>query len=325
MSANINSMFFVSEVPWHGLGTKLEQAATAEEAIRAAGLDWAVEKRKVFADTPAGLKVIPDTFAVTRMDTNTTLGVVGKKYTPLQNKDAFRFFDAVVGIKEAIYETAGALGDGERIWILAKLNGVIKTTKEDITEKYLLLANGHDGTLTVQMQFTPIRVVCQNTLNGALNSSKLSAKLRHTASVGLKVEEVRETLGIVNAQYSIFEEASQKLAATKMNDKQFADFIGGLGLAPKGERTDANARSFDRQVEVAALLQQLFESGKGTELAGIRGTAWAGYNAVTEYVDHFQNPRVDKSVKLQARAKSLLFGNGAKLKADAFDAALALA
>jgi phage/plasmid-like protein (TIGR03299 family) len=324
MPAKINSLFYTGAKPWHGLGTKLEKAATAEEAIVAAGLDWKVEKLPVLAQTPAGLKIVPDQYAVTRLDSNTPLGIVGKRFTPLQNKDAFRFFDSVVGVKEAIYHTAGALGDGEKVWILAQLNGVVRTIGDDITEKYLLLANGHDGSLTLQMLFTPIRVVCQNTLNSAIRNAAVSHKLRHTASIGLRVEEVREALGIVNQEFSIFEQKTQKLAGIKVNDAAFKSYLTELGLAPEGDRTEANARSYDRQIEVENLLKGLFQNGKGTELAGVRGTAWGAYNAVTEYVDHFQNPRV-KEGKDQVRAKSLLFGAGAELKGEAFDKALALA
>jgi phage/plasmid-like protein (TIGR03299 family) len=324
MSANIKSMFYTGAKPWHNLGKKLEKAATAEEAIVAAGLDWRVEKLPVFAQTAGGLKEVKGQFAVTRTDTNTPLGIVGKRFTALQNKDAFRFFDAVVGVKEAIYHTAGALGEGERVWILAQLNGVVKTSHDDIIEKYLLLANGHDGSLTLQMLLTPIRVVCQNTLNQAINSSIVSAKLRHTKSIGMKVEEVREALGIVNQQFAIFEEAAQRLAKVKVNDKSFDEFIKGLGLAPAGERTEENAKSYDRQLEVANLLRDLRVTGKGADLVSARGTAWGAYNSVVEYVDHFSNPRVAAG-KDQARAKSLLFGAGADLKGEAFEKALQLA
>jgi phage/plasmid-like protein (TIGR03299 family) len=324
MSANIKSMFYTGAKPWHNLGKKLEKAATAEEAIVTAGLDWKVQKRPALVQTDAGIKEVPGEFAVVRTDTETPLGIVGKRFTPVQNKDAFRFFDAVVGVKEAIYHTAGALGDGERVWILAQLNGVVKTSHDDIVEKYLLLANGHDGSLTLQMLLTPIRVVCQNTLNQAINSSIVSAKLRHTKSIGLKVEEVREALGIVNQQFSIFEEASQRLAAIKVSDKSYSAYLSELGLAPKGERTDENAKSYDRQLEVANLLRDLRVTGKGADLVSAKGTAWGAYNAVVEYVDHFSNPRVAAG-KDQARAKSLLFGAGANLKGEAFTKALQLA
>ena len=142
MPANINTMMYVGEKPWHGLGKRLENAATSAEAIKAAGLDWKVTKEPLFLEGGTRLE---KALATVREDTGAVLGVVGKVYQPLQNKDAFKFFDAVVGIKEAMYHTAGALGDGECVWILAKLPGVVRVVGDDITEKYLLLTNRHDG------------------------------------------------------------------------------------------------------------------------------------------------------------------------------------
>src|ERR1700733_3004849 len=184
MPANIQSLMYVKEKPWHGLGTRLEKAATSTEAIKAAGLDWQVEKQPVFLKN--GINAISRRHAVVRRDNGHPLGIVGERYVPLQNNDAFRFFDAVVGLKEAVYHTAGALGQGEIIWILAKLNGVIRVVGDDITEKYLQLTNRHDGGGSVQILWTPIRVVCQNTLNIALQESQssLHTSLRHTLNIG---------------------------------------------------------------------------------------------------------------------------------------------
>ena len=172
MPANIDKMMWVGEKPWHGEGTKLENVATSAEAIEAAGLDWKVEKRGLyFAQTDGTTQLIPGKYATVRTDNQVALGIVGKVYTPLQNKEAFSFFDSIVGVKEAMYHTAGSLGKGERVWILAKLPGYIKVTEDDVVEKYLLLANSHDGSSAVEMLFTPVRVVCQNTLNLAISTT----------------------------------------------------------------------------------------------------------------------------------------------------------
>jgi len=318
MSANINTVMYVGEKPWHGLGKRLEKAATAEEAIKAASLDWEVSKEPIFLNK--GSAPILKHHAIVRKDQNIPLGIVGDRYVPLQNRSAFSFFDAVVGIKEAIYHTAGALGQGEIIWILAKLNGVIRVVGQDITEKFLLLTNRHDGGGSVQILWTPIRVVCQNTLNVALEGTgqSLHTYLRHTANLGLKVEQVRQALGVISAKSEIFESAAKRLAAVQATPALLKEYLERLGLAPKAEGSEA-VRSHAQSVmeEVSGL----FEYGRGNEMAGVKGTLWAGFNAVAEYADYYRSPKASP----ENRAKSLLFGSGADLKRRAWKEALTLA
>ena len=156
------AMAYFGEVPWHRLGTKLDNPATAEEAIQAAGLGYDVELTRLVTvnDIPG-----PDRRAVVRQDTNQVLGVVGTTYKPVQNRQCFGFMDAIVSEGAVQYHTAGALGKGERVWMLAKLPDEIRVkNSDDITEKYLLLSNSHDGSSSLRVHFTPIRVVCANTL-----------------------------------------------------------------------------------------------------------------------------------------------------------------
>ncbi len=318
MPANINTMMYVGQKPWHGLGKRLENAATSAEAIKAAGLDWKVTKEPLFLK---GGRPVARAFATLREDTKAVLGVVGNVYQPLQNKDAFSFFDAVVGIKEAMYHTAGALGAGECVWILAKLPGIIRVVGDDITEKYLLLTNRHDGWGAATVMFTPIRVVCQNTLNIALSGAQARASLRHTATIGLRVEEVREQLGIIHAKFGIFEEAAKRLAAVQLTREAFGNYLKNVGLAPE-DKEKAPTRAKKIMEEVI----QLFEMGKGANLPGARGTAWGAFNAVAEYADYVRASREkDGDDGAHSRAKSILFGSGAALKQKAWDKALALA
>lgn len=167
------SMMYVGDLPWHGLGTALQKPATATEAIKAAKLDWEVVKTPVYACVGNNRLVPTDSFAVVRSDMVDkpeceVLGVVGKDYTPLQNRDAFSFFDPIAGEGAAIYHTAGVLAGGRRVWMLAKLPGETRVIGDDISHKYLLLFNSHDGSGAVGVKFTPVRVVCQNTLTMAL-------------------------------------------------------------------------------------------------------------------------------------------------------------
>src|ERR1035437_3760574 len=193
------SMFYIDEVPWHGLGVKLNGPATAQEAITAAQLDWKVVKLPLFAGSKR--LPVPDRFAVVRRTgdliqrTDPVLGVVSNEYTPLQNRQAFQFFDPIVGQNAAIFHTAGALGNGERVWILAKLPGHIRVAGDDLTEKYLLLSNSHDGKSSVTIKFTPVRVVCQNTLTLALNEGNVYRVIHH-ADIQQTLKQTHEMLGL---------------------------------------------------------------------------------------------------------------------------------
>jgi phage/plasmid-like protein (TIGR03299 family) len=328
MSHEIDSMMYVGEKPWHGLGKKLGQVATAAEALAAANLDWTVSRREIYLMD--GTKV-PDNFAIVRDDNNAPLGVVGNVYRPLQNKEAFSFFDAVVGEKLAIYHTAGSLRDGQYVWILAKLPGTIRVTKDDVVEKFLLLTNAHNGTRAARMLFTPIRVVCMNTHNIALAIADKELRkaqaageevtgqawMRHTKNMGEKVAEVRKTLGIVSAQYQVYEEAAKRLAATQLTTEAWKTYTEKIGLRP-ANLTDKELPEVTRKLlgEVSAM----FDKGRGNDLPGIKHTAWGAFNAVTEYVDYSRSD--DKN---DTRTKSILFGSGSRLKQKAWDAALAIA
>jgi len=318
MPANINSMMYVGEKPWHGQGQRLENAATSAEAITAAGLDWAVSKKPLFLEDQTK---VTKAYATVREDTKQVLGVVGKVYHPLQNKSAFLFFDAVVGVKEAVYHTAGSLGQGECVWILAKLPGIIRVLGDDITEKYLLLTNRHDGFGSATVMFTPIRVVCQNTLNVAINSSDVRASLRHTPTIGLRVDEVRQQLSIIHAQFGIFEEAAKRLASIFRFKESFSNYLKNVGLIPSDtEKATTRAKKIMEEVS------RLFEEGKGANMPSARGTAWGALNSVIEYADYLKPIRTKSGEgNFDARAKSILFGSGADLKQRAWDVALSLA
>jgi phage/plasmid-like protein (TIGR03299 family) len=151
------AMFYTGEPPWHGLGTRLDNPATAAEAITAAGLDFTVELTRL--TTIDGIPV-PQRVAVVRSDTQDVLGVVSPAYVPVQNRQAFGFLDAIAAEGGIRYHTAGALRRGERVWLLGKLPGEIRVKdSDDVTEKYLLLSNSHDGSSALRVYFTPVRVV----------------------------------------------------------------------------------------------------------------------------------------------------------------------
>ena len=318
MSHNINftngkaSMFYVKETPWHNLGTKLDVLATSAEAIETAQLDYTVIKMPVYAMTKAGAYVhVPRNFATVRTDTNTPLGVVGSRYSVIQNKDAFKFFDSLVGEGAAIYETAGVLGDGERIWILAKLPGHIKVGKRDIVNKYLLLTNSHDGTSIVRAKLTPIRVVCENTLSMALRGSEQEVRIRHTANAVEMLEKAHELLGLTNQLFVQVEDIFNRMSLVNFSGEQVLDYV--KTLIPDNE----DAENHTRTEKVRNEILSLHESGQGADMS--RGTLWGIYNAVTEFTDHvYATSAANQNKKLE----SIWFGAHARLKNQAFDLAL---
>ena len=304
------SMMYVGETPWHSLGTKLDRPATSEEAIQAAHLDFKVEKSRL-KTTPNDLSV-ESHFATVRTDTMEVLGIVGSRYEPIQNKDAFTTFDALVGEGEAIYHTAGALGKGECIWLLAKLPDYIRVNGNDLVEKYLLLVNSHDGTSTVRVKLTPIRVICENTLSLALSGAEQEVHVRHTLNAKEKLKEAHEILGLTNKLYMQLDAIFNRMNETKVEHETLTEYVKTVFL----ENPESKDRSWVKKVHDTVF--ELVESGEGVELS--KGTLWGAYNAVTEYVDHYRNPKGDETQRL----KSMWFGSGERIKKTAFMAAIAM-
>lgn len=300
-------MFYVGEVPWHKLGTELEKPATAQEAIQAAGLDFKVALKPVKTVINRHRKIVPNTFATVRTDTSEVLGVVGSRYQPIQNRDAFAFFDGIVDQDEAIYHSAGVLGKGERIWILAKL-AYIRVSKNDIVNKFLLLTNSHDGSMVVRAKLTPVRVVCSNTLSIALAGNEQEVRVRHTANAVQKLEQAHKLLGLTNHLYQQLDSVFNKMALKRFTEKQLMDYVKTLVPA----NPDAKFQTRNENIRQAIL--ELHESGQGADMS--RGFLWGAYNAVTEFSDHVQHSR-DANKQLN----SIWFGGGERLKLRAFNLA----
>lgn len=308
------SMFYVDEEPWHGLGTKLSSPATSAEAIKAANLDWMVSKQALFIQEGEDHIHVHDRFAVTRPgqgdeNSRVTLGIVGKEYTPLQNSEAFAFFDHIVGKKAAVYHTAGALGHGERVWILAKMPDTIQVVGDDVTEKYLLLSNSHDGSSAVQVKFTPIRVVCNNTLTQALSEGD-TIRIPHNRDVRIMLQRSEHTLGIINKRYSNIAEVFKAMTRHQLNDEKVKQYFARIFPTPRDPEDEYGKR---RALDNRTFAEHLFVQGKGSKLAGVPGTLWAAYNGVTELIDHRQT----RQTKDQ-RLASIWFGNGYLTKAHAY-------
>lgn len=302
------AMMYVGEVPWHKLGTKLDHPATAQEAIEAAGLGFTVEK--IPLKTEALDLPVESHFATVRTDTNQVLGVVGSRYMPIQNEEAFGTFDALVGEGEAIYHTAGALGKGERIWLLAKLPDYIRVKGNDLVEKYLLLTNSHDGSSVVRVKLTPVRVVCENTLSLALSGAGQEVRIRHTAHASERMREAHEILGLTNKLYAELDRIFNQMSSIRIDGRVLTDYVKNVFPDP------ATNGQPHRKNSIREKVFELAHIGKGADLS--RGTLWGAYNAVTEYVDYYRQLTADDSCRL----RSIWFGSGERIKKQAFKLAL---
>ena len=184
MPALVESLFYTRTEPWHGLGTRVEESPTSADAIRLAGLDWKVVQKKVYSED--GIKIDGYTANVRDKD-GKALGIVGSRYSIVQNEDAFRFTDALLG-EGVTYETAGSLKEGKVIWLLAKLPNKYEILG-DAVDPYIVFTNTHDGSGAVRVAMTPVRVVCNNTLNMALSTAKRTWSARHTGNIDNKLDE----------------------------------------------------------------------------------------------------------------------------------------
>jgi phage/plasmid-like protein (TIGR03299 family) len=287
--------------PWHDVGVELNHPKTAREAVVMAGLDYTVVIKPLI-ELKTGLKM--DAYATVRTDTEDVLGFVNKRYEPIQNIDAFTFIDALVAENEAIYETAGVLGKGERIWILAKLPGYIEVHGNDIVNKYLLLTNSHDGRAHVRVKITPIRVVCNNTLTAALQGIG-EVPISHTTSAVRNLEQAFTILALSQSLYEQLDVMFNNMAAKKITQKQLREYV--QALVPDNEEAHNTART----EKIRSSVLQLHDSGLGAHLA--HGTVWGAVNSVTEYTDHMM-----LSGGSSTRLNSIWFGRGEQLKVKAF-------
>ncbi|WDF79034.1 DUF932 domain-containing protein [Mucilaginibacter sp. KACC 22773] len=337
MSHNINeangkhSFFSVKEKAWHGLGQIVEQYPTSAEAIKYAGLDYFVEKRPLFTydtenhtgDPDNDILIpeieVPNYFATIRNDTEQVLGVVGKDYEVVQNVNAFEFFDAIVGGGDGIlYETAGALGKGERIFITAKLPGYIRVGRQDMIEQYLFLTTSHDGFGSITAAFTPIRIVCNNTLNAAMRNHSNSIKIRHTASANDRLKQAHTLMGISGTMANELEDIFNHWSQVRITDMQVKKLIQ-VAMAPNKEViTNLELGLLDKlSTTYTNIVDSVYEYALGNptqQMDTTAGTVFGAYNAITGY---FQNVR--KYGNEEAKFKSIMDGTGKQRGQVAFD------
>lgn len=325
MPANIGEMFYTGTVPWHGLGIAVAKPITAEEAIKVGGLNWPVgEVDLMTADDPPS--PVLKRKAIVRMDRNPgdekrVLGVVHRGFHPIQNRDAAMLFDAVFGHGEAVYHTGGYLGNGETVWLLAKINKTLEIATGDIVEPYALMANSHDGSMAFHIRLTTVRVVCQNTIAMALKDKKFGEQFSR-AHQGTMREHAAAALDFFKAALTELDHVTESfrgLSKKQCPKESFNEILNALLPEPKKprniEQNPGLKKAYEQRLanvtEARRQITLLRQSGKGMDLPGSPGTYWGVLNAVLEFVDHHQ--RVDGS-----RLSYALLGDGMDLKVKAF-------
>lgn len=316
--------------------TNVEECATARDVIEEAGLDFIVEKCPLFAAMPAlqnnegekdvfvhdniAYRQCNSAYATYRTDKNIPLGNVRSKYTVVQNIDAFNFFDGAIGKNKAIWQTAGCFGRGERIFVSAKLPKNILVNGDPV-ENYLVFTNSHDGTSGIRILFTPIRVVCQNTLNAAIKTSTNYVSFRHTDSVSKKLDTAAEILGISDRITNTIGEYYNKMNKMPINDNMANEIFAKTILSTKelenikatghnvhqiinrDWRAISDSEISMKKVNVISGIRNYYFTGPGQK--EILGNAWGVYNAVTGYYSNEDNAEGEK------RMDTLLYGDRA--------------
>lgn len=312
-----HSFFSVQQKAWHCLGQIVEGYPTSTEALRLAGLDFEVAKLPNIHRLPAGAETVSDSsFFTYRTDNGAILGdKLGADYKIVQNTDAFSFFDEIVGGDGIQYETAGALGKGERIFITAKLPGYIRVGSDDLVEKYLFLTTSHDGSGSITAAFTPVRIVCQNTLNAALHNSTNAVKIRHTAGVQDRLKEAHRLMGISNRLADQMQEVFNRWSKVRITDKEVLQLIR-QAMAPSAEvlrglrQGTEQSTIFNNSCDRAFMYAM---SSPSQQMETTAGTLFGAYNAVTGY---FQNVKEYKDG--EAKLKSIISGTALRRAQAAF-------
>lgn len=322
--------------PWHGLGVRFreQRLMTSRECIELAGLNWEVRKEPVhiYVDasqesaSPSKRKMVetPDYFVTTRSDLSGPdrfLGVVGSYYHPFQNQEAFEFMDSIVQEGQAVYDTAGSLFGGKKVWLLVQLpDNVI--VADDMVSKYLLLSHNHDGKGQIQVMFTPIRVVCNNTCTAAMEGAKNKIAIRHTVNASVKLQAAKNSIGIASSYFEKIGEAFGEMQKFDVKSAILEKYFKAVFPDPKEE--DTNSAYVQN---VRARLTNIFETSPAIVGTSAEGNLWGAYNAITEWVQHEKTIPLHGKSENEQRFDKIVLGSGGsvyKPLADAFGEALKL-
>lgn len=313
--------------PWEQVGRRFAPTSNTQDALMASGLNWQVEKIGLRTDD---LAPVPDNMAIRRSDTGRVLGIVGADYEPLQNHEAFSFFQDVAGNGRLSFETAGCFNHGAITWVQAKLPDHDIRIGDDVSECFLFISNGHIGNKTLTIAPTTVRIICKNTLRMAEAQQRHGRTLRpgltngftvkHTKNMRDALNEIRDAYAQTLKSHAVTKEAYRFLAGKQMRTRlkdAFFDVVFASG-PDESERAAAIAKA--RRDRLEAILATPTSQVKGT-----RNTAFSLFQAAVEYIDHERSTRTsDGEDAASARLHSATFGSGAALKSRAWDAILDL-
>ena len=327
-----DQMFSVRQKPWHGLGNIIMDYPTIPEAIAASGLNWTTSlKEMVVPMDIQGHKFkinVPNQFAIIRNDIHRVLGTVGNRYQIYQNSDMWQFIEEFQKQSGMKLETAGSLRNGQTTWVLAK-NTCFEPLKGDPIEEYFLFKNSFDGCSPISCMFTNIRVVCNNTLTAALRDTKNIFNVRHTKSASEQIKEVQKALLLKTKYQHQIGDLFEKLTKIKMNTKKTESFVSEIifpAFNTKKDNEELSQKAETRRKNKIEQIISLVDSGTGTNIPGVKGTAYGLFNALTEWSDHEKTMKVgeDRDEK-EVRFENVFFGTGSKFKADCFNELIKLA
>ena len=313
MAHEVETMAYAGELPWHGLGTEVSNDLTPIQMMQKAGVDWEVEQQKIV--TESGLE-INDKVALVRTSDNTLLDVTGKDWKPVQNEEAFTFFSEFVAAGDMEMHTAGSLKEGRNVWALAKVKESFDVFGEDRVDSYLLFSNPHQYGKAVDVRFTPIRVVCHNTLTFSLQStSKNSVKVGHRTA--FDADTVKETLGLASEKFAKYKEMAQFLGSRKISAESLIQYYNDVFPTTSRKEEKTPVVVYDDLSKAAKMCYDALEVQPGAEFAA--GTWWQAFNSVTYYTDHLQGRNSEN------RLHNQWFGYNQSKKVTAAEKAVAYA
>jgi phage/plasmid-like protein (TIGR03299 family) len=311
-----------AEKAWHGLGQIVQEAMTAEQAIKLANMDYDVQKCNIHGSItlPDGgimYQNIDGRVGTYRTDTKEMLGIVSDRYEIVQNRDAFGFFDAIIDSGEAIFETAGVIGKGEKIFLTAKLPKDLLVNGEPC-EKYIILTNSHDASSSLIAGFTTVRIVCNNTLQAAMRDLSNKVTIQHKGNAKSKIAEAYKVMGIASRYMQEVEEVFNKMSEVKIDSEQLRKYVIDV-MKPEYHKDQPSEEMSTRLINQVDSIILFANTHHTQQTSAAKDTVWGAYNAISGYYNYIHNFKSNEQ-----KFESQMFGVANKRILKAYDKAIEL-